>query len=390
MAALTLPSPNKCPSIVAAEPFATPSPGYQRKYNTIAHQFLDDEIGAGDVTPAMHAILDVLIDEAVANMKPYPINLSTEQAKTFAGDALKQIDCILLRHGFVYPGHGLVHLLSDGMSPTIYDDPNDLNELRSEVHNIRRAAFIAAHGIGPFYVVDCDTASFIYLAIAEVMKYPLHLIDIPTHNFVRWEIGPDSYVNFETMYGFVTDDAYYRASWAIPDAFVDRGGILRSMNVTEAFAYHDGAVALAWSWRNDYARMIEHYQRAISRDSNRAFAFNNLAWYYAAVPKTELRDGAKAVQYALQAVALFPDGDSLDTLACAHAQRGDFASALQVEADAMQVGYVPFRSNLNAHMALFQQHQPCNDAGFGKDPMPFRPGQNLVRTAMDKDLLRLH
>ncbi len=385
-------SSNRCVQVKPADPFPTPPEGYRRKHNTIAHRFLDNEIGAGTVTPAMYAILDALIDEATGILKPTPRGVPIEHAKTFAADALRQIDCILLRHGFVYPGRGLVHLLSDGLEPIIYDEPNELSQLQSHRHNIRRHKFISARGVGPFYVVDCDTASFIYMAIAEVMKYPLQFVDIPSHNFVRWEIEGNSYINFETMSGAVTDDEYYKTDWGIPSSYVGRGGILKSMSDAETLSYHDAAVAIAWSWRGDHARMIDHYLKAISRSPRSSFALNNLAWYYAAVPKLELRDGQKAVHYALQAVSVFADGDTLDTLACAYAQRGqagDFDLAMRTLEDAKKAGYAPFGSDFSAHKALFLQGKSCNDEGFGADAKPFRPRHGAVRMATDKELLRM-
>jgi hypothetical protein len=383
-------NPNSCPSVTPARPFVPPTQGYVRKYNTIAHHFLDAEVGAGDVTPAMYAILDVLLDESIAALKPYPSNLSIEQAKKFAVDSLVTIDCILLRHGFVYPGHGLVALLSDGLGPTMYERVDDLNELRNQTHNIRRRKFIDARGTEPFYVVDCDVASYIYLAVAEVMKYPLHLVEIPRHNFVRWQLDSATFINFETMDGAETDNAYYKENWGIAEAFVGRGGILDTMNDKQTIAYHDATVAISWSWRGNLDRMIEVYLRSISIDSTHALALNNLAWFYAAVPKGDRRDGAKAVQYGLQTVAVIPDGDSLDTLACAYAQSGNFARAIEVEMDAIKVSYAPFGSNLTGDLALFRSNGTCNDVNFGKDPMPFRPGQSVARAATDKDLLRLH
>ncbi len=77
----------------------------------------------------------------------------------------------------------------------------DLIELQDQRDNVRREAFIKARGSGPFYVVDCDVGSFIYLAIAEVMGYPLHLINIPGHSFVRWEVSGGTGVDYETMDG---------------------------------------------------------------------------------------------------------------------------------------------------------------------------------------------
>jgi hypothetical protein len=115
------PNQNSCPDTTPAEPFAEPGSGYQRKYNTIGHRLLDDEVGAGDVTPTMYSILDALIDEAVGSLPVYSNSLTAAQEAVFAKEVLNKTDCILLRHRFVYPGHGLVQLLSDALGPTIYD-----------------------------------------------------------------------------------------------------------------------------------------------------------------------------------------------------------------------------------------------------------------------------
>lgn len=349
-------------------------------------------MGAGDVTVSMYAILDAIIDESVNVLKTFPNNLTDAQARDFAATSLTAIDCILLRHGFVYPGHGLVQLLSDGLGPTMYNDPANRNELRNEVHNIRRQKFIDAQGAGPFYVVDCDIASYIYLAVAEVMKYPLHLIEIPTHNFVRWVFDSGSYLDFETMDGVATDDDYYQSNWGIPSSFVGRGGILVTMNNMQALAYHYATVAVSWSWRGDLNRMIETYLRSIATDSTHPFSLNNLAWFYAAVPRIENRDGAKAVQFGKQAVAILADSDNLDTLACSYGQNNDFEMAIATEMNAINVAWAPFGSGLQNDLALFESRPPraCDDTSFGKDPAPFRPGLTIVRAANVKTLLRLH
>lgn len=321
----------------------------------------------------MYAILDTLIDEAVATMQKYPGNLSSAQAVEFAKDALTQIDCILLRHGFVYPGHGAVALLSDALSPTIYKDENDLIELKKQTDNIRRASFINVRGKGPFYVADCDITSYLFLAIGQVMGYPLHLVDIPNHNFVRWEIGKGQYINYETLDGFATDDKYYRNDWQIPDKFVGKGGILRAMDDSETMAYHDASVAIAWSWRHDYEKMIASYQRSISLDPSRALSFNNLAWYYSVAPKPEQRDGVKAVKFAKKAAEVLPTGDEFDTLACAYAQAKDFKRALATEKKALAIHYTPFESDIAGHIKLFNQNRSCEDPTFDTNLQSFKP-----------------
>jgi hypothetical protein len=337
------------------------------------------------VTPDMYAILDSLIDEAAVSLPAYPANLPSDQAVRFAEGAFNQIDCILLRHGFVFPGHGLVQLLSDGLAPTIYDDPLDLIELANQRHNRRRSAFIHAHGAGPFYVVDCDIASFVFLGIAQARGYPVHLVDIPAHNFVRWDIGGGTFVDYETMSGTVTNDVYYREHWDIPDRFAIIGGTLRSMDEIEAFAYHDGVLAMAWAWRHDYKQMIDYDLRAISRDPTRSFSSSNLAWYYAAGSRRNARDGTLAIKYAKLAVSLFPDGDNLDTLACAYAQSGDFDNARATEAEAGIAAYTPFGSGIAYDMALFMGDRICDDPGFDTDPQPFRPRPRAPQMATDKE-----
>jgi hypothetical protein len=366
---------NSCAAVSPAPAFAPAPPGYQRQYNTIAHRLLDNEDGAGEaaVSPSMYAMLDTLLGEAQVALKPYPAGLSPKEAADFARSALLQIDCILLRHGFVYPGHGQVHLLSDGLAPTMYTDARALNELKAQPHNRRRQTFIAARGAGPFHVADCDTAAYIYLAIAEVMNYPLKLVDIPLHKFVRWEIDAAHWVDFETMDGFAADDTYYRRAWRIPARFEGRGGILRSMSAVETEGAYDALIAMAWSWRGDTGRMTALFERSMTRDTVRPLAANNLAWFYAAAPRLELRSGAKAVLYAGRAVAMLPDGENLDTLACAHAQNGDFAAAIRTEREAEKAGGQLSLASVRGNLALFARGKTCRDAKFGRDPAPFRP-----------------
>lgn len=385
-------SPTTCPISTVASPFESVPADYQRKYNTIAHRMLDSESPLGNVTPLMYSILDTLLDEAKSVLKPYLTSLSVDEESTFAIEAFKHIDCILLRHGFVYPHRGLVQLLSDGLSQNTYLASDDLNRLQNHPHNLRREHFMSGRGVGPYHVVDCDIASFIYLAVAEEMKYPVFLVEMPTHNFVRWEMKDGTYINFETMDGMETNDAYYLEKWNIPSEFVGKGGILVSMKGASAISYHGNLVAVAWSWKGDYPKMIESYLKALAGDPTRPFAYNNLAWYYAAVPIVNLREGSKSLQYAKEATRLLPNGDHLDTLACAYAQLGDFASAIEVAKRAVLITYVPFGSNILGDLALFTAQPPkaCTDLNFGKDLFPFRPGEPLHNLPTEKELFRLH
>ena len=56
--------------------------------------------------------------------------------------------------------------------------------------------------------VDCDTGSFIYLAVAHELKWPLYLVDVPGHAFVIWRQTGANPLCFETTSGEVKGSRY--------------------------------------------------------------------------------------------------------------------------------------------------------------------------------------
>jgi hypothetical protein len=351
--------------------------GYTRRYDTIGHEFLDAESGAANVTPAMYALLDDIIDEAKQRLPAMRADLTADTYVPFATRVFTGIDCILLSRGFVYPAHGWVQLLADGLAPTVYDDPVDVQALLRQYHNRDRRAFIAARGRGPYHVVDCDVASYVYLAIADEMRYPLHLVEIPEHDFVRWEHDARTHLDFETMDGIVTDDDHYRNAWHIPDALLARGSTLASMSRTSLIAYHLGTTAVAFSFKGMYRRELDEFALALALDPASGTAANNLAWFYAAVPEREWRDGARAVRWATVAVEAARTANHLDTLACAYAQNGEFDKAAQTEREA-QTAPFSYIADVAGNLARFAAREPCTDTKYRVDPNPF-PTPTIAR-----------
>jgi hypothetical protein len=165
-----------CSAYAYAPPFQPVPANYVPRYNTVAQRFLDDERNVGPVTPSEYGILDELLDEAKSRLKPIPVGLDDAAYDKFAVESLQIVNCILVRHGFVYPGIGLVQLLSDGLDPTMFNDKNYYAALLANHHNEGRTAFIEQRKPGPYYVVDCDVASYLYLALGEIMKYPVSMM----------------------------------------------------------------------------------------------------------------------------------------------------------------------------------------------------------------------
>jgi hypothetical protein len=363
---------------------------YSPRYDTVAHRFLDSERGVGPVTATEYAILDAILDDAKSRLKPVPTGLDDAAYEQFAVESLKTIDCTLVSHGFVYPGIGLVQLLSDGLDSTMFTDPIYYKALVNSPHNAGRIGFIEQRKPGPYYVVDCDIASYIYLAVGEIMKYPLSMVQMPLHNFIRWRRPSGGYIDFETMDGKETDDNYYAALWRIPPKFVGRPGVLTTMSSGQLLAYEHFGIAIAISWKHDYPGTIAEYQKSIAVDATLGDASNNLAWLYTVVPDAKYRDGQKAGEYALRAVAISANGDWLDTLACAYGLAGDFQAGVDTEKRALQVGWAPSGSDISGDLALLSSGHTCEDPKFGVDPHPFRQGIPTPVGILNKDANSVH
>lgn len=110
------------------------------------------------------------------------------------------------------------------------------------------------------------------------------------------------------------------------------------------------------------------YEAALKSAPGSVLAQNNLAWLLATAAESKLRDGAKAVQLAEQAV-LATDGNNpvfLHTLAAAYAENGEFDKAVAAAKEALQIadanGVSSLAESLRDKIALYQSgsayHEP--------------------------------
>ncbi len=103
---------------------------------------------------------------------------------------------------------------------------------------------------------------------------------------------------------------------------IEKALVLRPDHVTDL---HNRAVVRTALEMYDGA--IEDYESVLRREPNSSGTLNNLAWLLATAKDPRVRDGARAVVNAEQAVRLKRLPAWLDTLAAAHAECGDFARA---------------------------------------------------------------
>jgi hypothetical protein len=92
-----------------------------------------------------------------------------------------------------------------------------------------------------------------------------------------------------------------------------------------------------------------------------ALAYDRRAWVWAACPDPKLRDGKRAVESATKACELtnWREPRFLHALAAAHAEAGDFDSAVQWQTKALAFATNPSENQeQRARLLLYQDKKP--------------------------------
>jgi tetratricopeptide (TPR) repeat protein len=150
----------------------------------------------------------------------------------------------------------------------------------------------------------------------------------------------------------------------------------------------------AWQAKRDYDKAISDYTEAIRLDPKSATTYYNRgilreakaeygqalsdyddavrirpkypapwgarAWLEATCPDAKYRDGKKAVEDATQASQLTAGKEVriLETLAAAHAEAGDFASAVMWQEKAMELAPEKLKPSVRFRLDLYRSHKP--------------------------------
>jgi tetratricopeptide (TPR) repeat protein len=114
-----------------------------------------------------------------------------------------------------------------------------------------------------------------------------------------------------------------------------------------------------------YAEALKEFSYLISLHPGRVTlgrALKDRAWFQATCPDASFRNGQQAVRDAKAAcsIMVWKDENTIDTLAAAYAEIGDFNSAVQYAHQAMAIKDISTTDSkrIQRHLESFQQHKP--------------------------------
>ena len=129
-----------------------------------------------------------------------------------------------------------------------------------------------------------------------------------------------------------------------------------------AMAYFNRSIA--WEAKGKLDRAIAGYNEVIGLLPKAAFAYNRLAWLLATCPDAKYRNGSHAVEHAIKASELssWKHLETLDTLAAAYAETGDFEKAVEWQTKVISMASKSEKSDYQSRLDLYRAGKPFRAA----------------------------
>ena len=113
--------------------------------------------------------------------------------------------------------------------------------------------------------------------------------------------------------------------------------------------------------KGDLDKALADFTAATKLAPKQALPANNLAWFRATCPNAKYRDGKQAITLATLACEQtnYKHEEFLDTLAAAHAEAGDFKTAIKWATKTLELD--PQNEDFAEHLKLYQSGKPLRD-----------------------------
>lgn len=286
---------------------------------TDTYQLLELEATVRLVPPGSFELLRKVIDKAtIAASAAHP-------APTNRAEALRVFEAIqatLAGFNFLQPANKAdwPMTMAAALQP-LYPSEQELDAQLAFPDNQKRVRHFDRSK--PFYYVDCDAGTQVFLAVAQRLGWDLRQVDVRHHTFVRWHLPSGELVNWDWSHGESHPDDAYLSNSALDQNLRQRGVFLRSYSRAESNAYYRGLLGAFGTQQPESQRLLE---RAMDEGPHIAMTQNNLAWAYALQPDASRENLDLALSLGLAALSVSPlDGNRADTLACVLAARGGTA-----------------------------------------------------------------
>lgn len=233
---------------------------------------------------------------------------------------------------------------------------NDRGDLDDAISHFESAARIRSAKRDPHYNL---ASAFVQMNLGDALAKKGQSDDAMMHYNEAIRLQPD--------YG----DAYYNrgsvllAKGHVDEAIADLAKTIE-MHPNDADAHTSlGNALLQKGWPRE---AIAHYQTALALAPEDPHSRNNLAWVLATASDNSIRDGAKAVGFAEEAVRLSGGREPLflRTLAAAYAESGRFSEAIAVAQQAAGIANMQAKpgmaKRLNGDLILFRGNLPLRES----------------------------
>ena len=154
----------------------------------------------------------------------------------------------------------------------------------------------------------------------------------------------------------------FRAKGQLESALRDVSEALR-LCPTNHIAWEERAYV--YIMQGEFESAISDYREALRLDPSSSRAHNNLARLRATCPKAEMRNGKEAVAEATKACELtgWTKWNTVDTLAAALAEAGDYVQAVHWQAKGLEMTGAPeeARADMQKRLVLYEQEQPFRE-----------------------------
>ncbi|GGI57004.1 tetratricopeptide repeat protein [Winogradskyella haliclonae] len=285
--------------------------GYISKYKTITHELLSMEERAFKQTDInyqkMYKLIDSIIDYTTQKIQKIKLETSLKN-KQRALKILHTIDQSLTEFDFItyYTIERLnqalikVEIKKENINLFEQKDRRDGNQTiyffdyyrHSDddsgaicMTKNRREYFYNSES-NKFYRSDCDLTAFIYLGIAQVNNLPMYLVEVPKHNFIRYQINENSFINWDNNSAntFSNEDFRNGLSPTVSTQFnledEKKYGYLKNMTHKEVIGYHYENVARYSIENNEYEKAIEQLKLAVKNRPYSKYASEDLSSLY--------------------------------------------------------------------------------------------------------------